>query len=357
MRKFHFFCSLFLTLNFFGYSQEAIKNPEKPLNGRAGRVLKLQEELRITDESGEFFFQYPREIKMAPDGTYFFYDREQLIQLDKEGRFMRNFYRKGQGPGELNYVSNFIVQKDTLIVHNNSPNKVVWFDFRGELVKERSLQTMGSRADLQFCYDGKFYLLKRGAPSRTEKPEVLDVPYFLVEFSEKSNEMKELISFPLKALVLGGSWASGCSVLSVPYQDRYLFLSHTQEYSVNLFDCESHDLLRSFNRSYKRIKRPKGSGGAAIIIDGKRHEPPGSEYLNDIVGLFMYKDRLWAQTSQKDEKKGYLIDVFDFDGQYVDCFYLPTDGRLMGTHGDSIFIREQDPEELIQIVKYKVIDG
>lgn len=71
----------------------------------------------------------------------------------------------------------------------------------------------------------------------------------------------------------------------------------------------------------------------------------------------MYKDRLWVQTSQKDEKKGYLIDVFDFDGQYVDCFYLPSDGRLMGTYGDSIFTREQDPKELIQIVKYKVIDG
>lgn len=244
MRKFHFFCSLFLILNFFGYPQEAIKNPEKPQNGRAGRVLKLQEELRITDESGEFFFQYPREIKMAPDGTYFFYDREQLIQLDKEGRFMRNFYRKGQGPGELNYVSNFIVQKDTLIVHNNSPNKVVWFNLRGELVTELSLQTMGSRADLQFCHEGKFYLLKSGMPTRPEKLEVMDIPQILIEFSEKTNEQKELISFPLKALVAGGAWASGGNVLSIPYKDRYLFISHTQEYMVNLYDCESHDLLR-----------------------------------------------------------------------------------------------------------------
>jgi len=293
---------------------------------------------------------------MAPDGSYLFYDREQLIQLDKEGRFIQNFYRKGQGPGELNYVSNFVVLEDILIVHNNNPNKIVWFDLQGELVKELSLQKLGTHADLQFYHDGKFYLLKSGMPARPEKLEVLDIPHILIELSEESNDMKELISFPLKALVAGGAWASGGNILSIPHQQRFLFVSHTQEYMVHLYDCESHDLLRSFNRSYKRIKRPKGAGGAAIIIDGKIYEAPGSEYLNDISGLYMYKDRLWVRTSQKDEKKGYLIDVFDFDGQYVDCFYLQTDGSLMGTHEDFIFIREKDPNELIHIVKYRVID-
>ncbi len=357
MKKFLFFFIFFLVSFYLGQSQESIKNPEKPLSQNAGRILKLEEELRITDESGEFFFQYPGELKTAPDGSFFIYDREQLIHLDKQGRFIRNFYRKGQGPGELNYVSNFIVENDSLIVHNNSPNKIVWFDLQGELIKELSLQTMGSRADLQFHHDGKFYLLKSGMPSPPEKPEVVEIPQILVELSEETKELNELISFPLKALVMGGAWVSGCSVLSAPYQHRYVFVSHTQEYMVNLYDCESEKLLRSFDRSYKRIKRPKDAGGAAIIIDGTRHEPPGSEYLNDISGLFIFKDKLWVRTSLKDEKNGYLFDVFDFGGHYVDCFYLQTNGSLMAAQGDSIFVREKDPDELIHIVKFKVIDG
>jgi hypothetical protein len=357
MRKFIFFCALFFFFFYPGNSQELIKNPEKPLGKSTGRILKLEEELRITDESGKFFLQYPAEIKMAPDGSFFISDWEQLIQLDKQGRFIRNFYRKGQGPGELNYVSNFVVQENKLIVHSNSPNKIVWFDLQGELIKELSLQKMGSRADLQFYNDGTFYLIKSGMPSPPEKLEVMEIPQILIEISEKMNEQKELISFPLKALVAGGAWVSGSSILSIPFKDRYLFVSHTQEYMVNLYDCKSRVLLRNFNRSFKRVKRPKDSGGAAIIIDGTRHEPPGSDYLNDISGLFIYKDKLWVRTSLKDEKNGYLFDVFDFDGLYVDCFYLPTDGSLMATQGDSIFVREKDPKELIHIVKYKVIDG
>lgn len=55
-------------------------------------------------------------------------------------------------------------------------------------------------------------------------------------------------------------------------------------------------------------------------------------------------------------KKGYLYDIFDAEGRYVDAFNLPTDGRLIGTHGDSIFVRETTLDELIRIVKYRVLE-
>jgi hypothetical protein len=41
------------------------------------------------------------------------------------------------------------------------------------------------------------------------------------------------------------------------------------------------------------------------------------------------KDTLWIQTSTKNPEKGYLFDVFDLQGRYVDMFYLKTGGRLL----------------------------
>jgi len=353
-RVFYFFAVLFFFLIFSANAQEIIKNPKKPLSENAGRILRLEEQLRITDESGEFFLELPSRLKVSGDGSIFFYDREQLIHLDREGRFIRNFYRKGQGPGELSYVSNFLVLEDTLIVHNNYPNKIVWFDLKGELVKELSLRELGSRAELLFYREGTFYLIKSGWPARTDKMKVMEIPFVLTAFSEKTHEQKELISFPLKALVMGGAWVSGSDLISVPYKDRYLFVSHTREYMVQLYDCKTRTLLRRFNRAYKRIRRPRNRRGAVIIVGGKRYEPPGSEFLEDIIGMFMFKDRLWVRTSTTDEKKGYLYDVFDFDGRYVDAFYLPAKGSLIGTHEDSIFVRERTPDELVHIVKYRV---
>jgi hypothetical protein len=55
----------------------------------------LKEVFRVTDESGEFYFQYPRKIKEAPDGTFFVLDKEQLLQFDKMGKFIRILFKFG----------------------------------------------------------------------------------------------------------------------------------------------------------------------------------------------------------------------------------------------------------------------
>ena len=107
-----------LIITSVSFAQEIIENPKNPTNPNAGRILKIQEVLRITDEGGEFFFQYPTNVQVAPDGTIFLYDREQLLRFDENGKFIHNFYIKGQGPGELNIVRGYTFKDGTLIVIN-----------------------------------------------------------------------------------------------------------------------------------------------------------------------------------------------------------------------------------------------
>ncbi|MCJ7617680.1 MAG: hypothetical protein MUO43_14205, partial [Desulfobacterales bacterium] len=58
MKKRAILLSLFLTFSFTS-AQDIIENPEKSLSKNTGRVLELKEVLRITDESGEFYFSRP----------------------------------------------------------------------------------------------------------------------------------------------------------------------------------------------------------------------------------------------------------------------------------------------------------
>jgi len=83
--------------------------------------------------------------------------------------------------------------------------------------------------------------------------------------------------------------------------------------------------------------------------------PPPPEFLYDISALYIVNDLIWVRTSTKDEDKGYLIDIFDLEGVFVDSFFLNTSGRIVGTYGDVIFIREADEDELLSIVKYRII--
>jgi hypothetical protein len=355
-KKFSFlFILSFVIVSFFS-AQTVIENPEKPLNNKAGRIVVLQEVLRITDEGGTFYFQYPRFIKVAADGAIFVCDQDELLRFDQNGKFLHNFYKKGQGPGELNYVRNFTFHNDRLIVHSANPNKIVWFDFDGSLINDLKIFDIPGSLRFQLLHDSTYYFWKSEFPAKAEKPTIVDIPQVLVAVDQDGKTIEDLVSFPIKSYMLGGAFVQYSTLKSVPHKNRYLFISHSREYSVELFDIESKKVLRTFSRAYNRVKTPKHYRGAAITYDGKRYGPEQEKFLIDIDNLFVFEELLWVVTSGKDKENRPLIDVFDFEGRYVDAFYLDVTGTLIATHNDMLFIREKDEEELIHLVKYKVID-
>ena len=82
-------------------SQEIIRNSGKPLSPNAGRILEVEEIFRITDESGEFFFTRPSGLQVACDGSIFLTDADRLLKFSPDGTYLKNLFKKGQGPGEI----------------------------------------------------------------------------------------------------------------------------------------------------------------------------------------------------------------------------------------------------------------
>jgi len=109
--------------------QTVIENPEKPVSKNAGRVVELTELMRIDDIGGEFFFKYPRNPKVSNDGHLFVLDYEQLLEFDTKGVFVRNYFKKGQGPGEMPEIADYFLVDKMLIVHDRRLLKIIWFDF------------------------------------------------------------------------------------------------------------------------------------------------------------------------------------------------------------------------------------
>ncbi|MEA3420927.1 MAG: hypothetical protein U9Q97_04520, partial [Acidobacteriota bacterium] len=90
------FLSLFVFISFI-HAQIIIENLEKPLSKNAGREVELKEVIQIIDTGEDFYFKYPHNLKIAPDGSIFVQDAEQLLHFSPEGKFIRNFFKKGQG--------------------------------------------------------------------------------------------------------------------------------------------------------------------------------------------------------------------------------------------------------------------
>lgn len=360
-----------LCILLFGCGRENIENPGKPQSKDSGRMVVLEEAMVIRDTGENFYFKYPRNLKVAPDGSLFVQDQEQFIQFGPDGKFVRNLFKMGQGPGEMQSAGNYFFEGEHIVVHEQRSDKILCFDFDGKLITDFKIQGEAGLSRFLFSREGAHYFLSSDRPA-VKKTSVVDIHQKLIGITREGKETKELTEFPTTGFIAvgkqGGRVFYGISsVIAVPYRKKFLFVSHTQEYSIKLYDAEKDRVLKTFKRDYRRVKTPpdaERTGGA--MLDGKQVSPPPQKFLNDIRNLIVSNDLLWVVTSTTDEEKGTLIDVFDSGGKYRDNFYLKfPENMVRRYHGttamavseDSLFAIEQDEDGTFAIKKYKIEDS
>lgn len=352
-------------------AQTVIENPEKPLSEKAGRIVSLEKILHVKDTEAEFFFQYPLNPKIAADNSFFIRDSNQLLRFDQTGRFIQNYFKQGQGPGEMVYFRNYNFFQDGIIIQSSSPPKLMWFNYSGELLKEMTIPKMAGSTYL-FNRGDDFYFVKAQFPRISGEPRIADAPQKLIKFTDNGENSVDLTEFPTKQYVVmsktgGGGAVPVNNLITASFQNRFLFVSHTLEYSIKLYDAEENQVTKIIKRKYNRVRSSKEiverKGGP--IIDGKVVTPPPLKYANDIEHLFIVNDKLWVLTSTRDEEQRALIDVFDIEGKYIDNFRLSLPKRLalLGFHLKPIYIYdgfllaiEKNQDETYSLVKYKIID-
>jgi len=358
--------------------QDVIENPDKPLNINAGRIVTLEKVLTISDESDSYYFTYPSNLKVAPDGTIFVYDwrSNQLLRFGSEGKFLHNFFKKGQGPGELSSMGDYCFYDNNVVIYDPILQKILWLDFKGEAVKEFKLLKKARAAMFQFYSPDTYYFIQYNFQFSNKNPSYVDIPYHLVSFTGDEAKYDEIKQFLLKSYIIpskGGGGGGSFSIdrmITLSTSNRYLFISDNQEYRIKVFDSESNEIIRSFRRQYKRIKPTseyiESRKKSSVTINGKRYTEPNRQFQNDIKNIFINKNKLWVMTSTEDGQKGILFDVFSFEGKYEDNFYVKfTDsnypknggvGRAFISDGH-FYLIETTSEETYVINKYKIIDS
>jgi hypothetical protein len=350
---------------------QPIENPARPKAANAGRVVAPEAVLAISDEgTGEFFFKWPRSLRTAPDGSLFVIDENQVLQFAKDGGFLRNLFKKGQGPGEMQYAQAALAAGKSVVVH--AGDKLVYFDAAGRFEKDMPVRPEG-RTSLSLLHylAGAFYFEAAEFPRTTGDPDVIDNPRTIVAVKEPDGKIEPLAAFVTRAWVVtspagGGGMFSLTSLVAASYRERFLVLTHTEDYLVKIFDPSANKVVREFRRAYDRVKgapltEAEKKGG--MFIDGKHYTRPERKYENDVKNLLARGDEVWAVTSTKGEAKGVLVDVFDGEGTYRDAFYLklPEAGlRSLASpgqcalDGDFVWVVERLEDETFAIKKYRL---
>jgi hypothetical protein len=350
---------------FPGFAQEIIDNPEKPLSKNAGRMIQLQEVLRIKDEGKGFYFKLPWELDVGPDGSIFVQDGLALYEFAPDGHFKKNLVKTGQGPGEISTeLTDLLVKDNEVLIFSAPSNKLVKTDFEGKLIKELKFDKKIFYNLLAF-HGQKYFMLdiKRRDFARTDGIKDRDFNLFLVneEGAFNPTSCSFTTQFYLQMRDYGGGRMASVSydithLYTSKESQKFMYVAHTQEYQIKQLDLEKAAITKIFRRSYPRAKN---------IKKDSRDTRKMPEYDNDVYKLLVHKDQIWALTSMYDPKKGILVDVFNPDGKYVDNFWLPLLNIRTGDHfsqryfpvviqGDYLYAIEHDADWNFFIAKYKI---
>lgn len=311
---------------------QIIENPAKPKAANAGRVVAPEVLAVISDEgTGDYYFKRPHNLRPGPEGSLLLADVDQVLWFDKVGKFIGNLFKKGQGPGEMPWLGTPVGAGQAAVVYSAAPAKLVYFDRTGRYAKEIPIRGEGGQSLTLIGYqDGRFYFDTGEFPRTTGDPDFVDNPRTVVAVSELDGAVTALATFTTRAWVVtspagGGGMFYVTRLIAIPFRDKFLALSHTEDYLIKLFDPAANRVVREFRRIYPRVKgepltETEKKGG--MFINGKHYTRPERKFENDVKNLLVRDGEIWAVTSTKDEAKGLLIDVFDGEGVYMDCFWL-----------------------------------
>jgi hypothetical protein len=333
--------------------QAIVENPAKPLAKDAGRVLKLAEAWRITDDSGDFYFKYPRELKIADDGTIFLAEEEQFLKFSPDGRFLKDLYRKGQGPGEIGGYFYFHVSAAALFIEDMSSQRFWRADLDGVYQAQIELASKDYRGFIGVLPEGYLFLKTAWPPLGERTGKLMEILHTVVLVGWDGSEQRDLVTFRPKTYLApnaGMSWDP--DIIELSPDGKRLYAVHSRDYVIDVVDLPSGRISRRLSRAYGKVPHNEADHESEFR---KRNGSPKKEFEADVDGLFPVGDGLWAATSTVDKVKGRLIDVFDRDGRFVDNFYLGAGRMLMAVQEGVVFCQEKNEEETITVVKYRIV--
>jgi hypothetical protein len=284
--------------------------------------ITLKEDLIIggEKEGPEYALSDIRSIQVDGEENIYVLDlKEVRIKVfDKNGKGLRIFGKKGQGPGELQLPYRmYLISGKELMFYDISNRRISYFSLDGECLREISTANqMFERtiADSKGNIIGYFFI-----PGERYVHE-------LKKFDSKLNPIMTIVTIEEERTPYVIEILDTSLQFRVLENDNIVW-SHPSSYELSIISPEGKT-LRKIMKAYDPVK----------ITEAEKKEmiesittPPGykvkvPEYYNPLY-YFVCDDegRIYVRTFERDSKGGFCYDVFGAEGRNMGKFSLPVD--------------------------------
>lgn len=356
-------------------AQTRIENPARPLAKNAGRVVQLEEVLRIRDDGERAIFRSPHDLVLGRDGSLYFTDHSgepALYRFGPRGELVARFIKKGgQGPGEAQNLSGFLAGPEMIRVLAWVPPKIMDFSPDGRYLRESRVEEDTHGLWFLRQWEGGIIgirdeLFSSAGFKTANSSTAFTVPQSIYEISADFKTWKKLYEFPVRMMMRRRS-GFRLDPIDAVISGRTLYLVHTAEYQVTALDLRTGRVERLITRAYDRVRTGKQKPAETDEDPEARGvDLPDEPYSWDIDRIQAAAGKLFVFTSTVSRGgDDQQVDVFDAAGRLVDSVFLryPAGGRnhharwTALTEDGFFFIPEAGEDGLITIGKYRIPDA
>lgn len=255
-----------------------------------------------------------------------------LFKFDRNGSFVDSFIKKGQGPGEMQWISCLAINSNGQIeLTDPRSRKLVVFSPGGNLIQEIR---MDSNVSIETSLaNGKYLIYSNLGYGKNEYLH----QHVLALYNSKFEKIKELdiLNVPNASVGKRQKGTRYVFVWSVSKENIYVGNSE-RDYEIWTYDLEGK-LLRKIRKEYRHLKIPQEVRKTYSKpykrpwfknIYFPKHMPPFQYLFTDDEG------QLFVMTYEKDKNpKKYIYDIFNSDGFFVGRISLGNyeilDGELL----------------------------
>jgi hypothetical protein len=326
-----------------------VYNPKEP-EPQAGQPSKLtlKEDFTIGKDTEDLNYIFSGLQHVQVDEEEYIYAADwketEIRVYDKNGKHIRSFGRKGQGPGEIGlpfYLG--IYQGNKVVVHDQANGKLIFYSREGELLKEVPMGIHRFIRRFKVDSEGNFYAISRTA-------DEAKITFGVMKFSPSFDPLATFASVEVKRTPRVVPAFLPAQFIQLTREGRLVWIDFLK-YEITLMNSDGKPLRRIVKDfdpgkitkadEEKLIQLTWGDRGIrpGYKFDIPKHFPPAQTfYLDD-------EERIYVRTYDYLDKAGVKMvryDVFDPEGRYMAKFYHPRAETFQAIRKNKLYVRVEE---------------
>jgi len=336
-----------------------VLNPQKPVKlPGMPTTLKLTEDLCIGKETKDENSMFSRlgSIQVDDDGNIYVLDTKEILVkvYDKNGKHLRTFGKKGQGPGEFQSASRmYMAEREKLTFLDTENKRFSYYSLNGECLKETSCGKWNLRESAKADSKGSIY-------GETLSISLEGAKKKLLKFDPQFNQVSEIADLEVKMKPPYVNPMPAKFFFMVTKEDNLIW-AITLKYELNVINSKG-ERIKKIVKDYNSVKITdaekekfrKEKFDDPLVQDIKLEWPENYPPLN----YFALDDRGWiyVSTHEKDVKGNIYFDVFDVEGRSIARFSHPEAEILFVVKKNKAYFLVEESKEGIPLVKRYSMD-